>query len=122
MGRKIPIDDKEVQIIGVARKGFWGVEPGKFVDVWLPGALQMPFVLQSPGVFWLQMIGRFAPGSSPEQVQAHLQPSFHDFQAQLVKLFPVMPEISRKCVMPSGGITAEGTSRTHVWWARRSIR
>ncbi len=101
VGRRIVIDDKEVEIIGVTHNRFWGVEPGKFVDVWLPGTLFAPYVLRNPGAYWLQIIGRLAPGISPEQVQAHLQPPFHDFQAQLVKLFPAMPDVIKKQFLQS---------------------
>ncbi len=101
VGQRIGIDGKEAEIIGVTRKGFRGVEPGKFVDVWLPGTLQTPYVLRNPGAYWLQIIGRFAPGISPEQVQAHLQPPFHDFQVQLVRLFPAMPDVIKKQFLES---------------------
>ncbi len=101
VGRRIAIDGTEAEITGVTRKGFWGVEPGKFVDVWLPGTLHAPYVLSNPGAYWLQIIGRFAPGISPGQVQAHLQSPFHDFQAQLVKLFPAMPDVIKKQFLES---------------------
>ena len=51
VGRRMAINGREVEIVGVARQGFWGVEPGKFVDVWLPGTLQVPFVLNTPGAY-----------------------------------------------------------------------
>ncbi len=101
VGRRILVDDKELEIIGVTPKGFWGVKPGKFVDVWLPGTLFAPYVLRNPGAYWLQIIGRLAPGISPERVQAQLQPPFHDFQAQLVKLFPAMPDVIKKQFLQS---------------------
>lgn len=74
--------------------------------MWLPGTLQASYVLRNPGAYWLQIIGRLTPGISPEQVQAHLQPPFHDFQAQLVKLFPEMPDIIKKQLL-------EGKIRAH---------
>ncbi len=101
LGQRVSMDGQEVEIIGVAQEGFWGVEPGKFVDVWVPGSLHDPRILTNPGAYWLQIIGRFAPGTSPEQIEARLQPPFHDFQGQLMKLFPAMPEGIKKQFLES---------------------
>jgi MacB-like periplasmic core domain len=39
VGRYLKLDGKDYEITGVAREGFFGVEPGKLVDVWLPGVV-----------------------------------------------------------------------------------
>lgn len=91
LGRDLIVDGRAVGIIGVARKGFFGVEPGRFVDVWVPATRYESAALNDPGWHWFRILGRFAPGTSPEQVQARLQPSFHDFQMQRVRMVPTMP-------------------------------
>lgn len=91
VGRFLTIEGKGYEVIGVARKGFFGVEPGKFVDVWLPGTLYETRALNDSGWHWFRILGRLAPGISRNQLQARLQPSFHDFQVELVKRIPTMP-------------------------------
>ncbi|MEO7144796.1 MAG: ABC transporter permease, partial [Bryobacteraceae bacterium] len=101
VGRNLKIEGKTYEVAGVARAGFFGVEPGKFVDVWLPGALYEPRALHDSGWHWFRILGRFAPGISAAQVQARLQPSFHDFQVESVKHFPTMPSGIRKQFLES---------------------
>jgi len=96
LGRNIFVNKKAFEIAGVARQGFWGVEPGKLVDIWLPGTQYEAQALTEPGWHWFHILGRYAPGISPEQVQARLQPSFHDFALQMVRRFPSMPPAIRK--------------------------
>jgi predicted permease len=91
IGREFVLNGQTYEIIGVSRQGFFGVEPGKFVDVWLPATQYESRALTDPGWHWFQILGRFAPGVSPEEIQARLQPSFHDFQVQLIKQIPTMP-------------------------------
>ena len=38
IGRRLVIAGAYFEIIGVAQKGFFGVEPGRFADVWVPGS------------------------------------------------------------------------------------
>jgi predicted permease len=96
IGRNLRIAGNAYEVIGVARKGFSGVEPGRFVDVWLPGTLYERRALSTLGWHWFRILGRYAPGVSPEQIQAHLQPSFHDLQAKKIKQFTTMPPAIRK--------------------------
>ncbi len=101
LGRSLTLSGKQFQIIGVTRKGFFGVDPGKFVDVWLPGSQYEARALSEPGWHWFQILGRFAPGISPERVQAQLQPAFHDFQVDSVKQMPTMPSAIRQQFLQS---------------------
>ncbi len=96
VGRTIAIDGKVFEITGITQKGFFGVEPGKFVDVWLPGTAYEQQALTQFGWHWFHIIGRLSPGISERQVEARIQPSFHDFQLQRVKQMPTMPEAIRK--------------------------
>jgi predicted permease len=93
--RNLTIDGKTYEIVGITQKGFFGVEPGKFVDVWLPATAYEERALSESGWHWLQILGRFGPGISAPQVEAMLQPSFHEFQVDAVKQFPTMPAAIR---------------------------
>ncbi len=101
LGRNLRIGGSAYEIIGVARKGFSGVEPGRFVDVWLPGTLYERQALSEPGWHWFRILGRLAPGASAEQIQARLQPSFHHFQVEAIKQFATIPPAIRKQFLQS---------------------
>lgn len=101
VGQRVRIEGKTYEITGVTREGFFGVEPGKLVDVWVPGTLYDSQAFTDSGWHWLRILGRFAPGSSPSQLQARLQPSFHRFRVEQVKRVPTMPTVIRKQFLQS---------------------
>jgi predicted permease len=101
LGQNMVISGKLFEIAGVARKGFFGVEPGRFVDVWVPGTTYESRALTDSGWHWFRILGRLNAGVSPEQLQARLQPSFHDFQAQRVKRISSMPPAIRRQFLES---------------------
>jgi putative ABC transport system permease protein len=96
VGQTLTIDGKSYEIVGVAPKGFFGVEPGKFVDVWLPGTQYDSRALAEPGWHWFRILGRPTRGVSPGQIQARLQPSFHQFQMERLKRSSTMPAAIRQ--------------------------
>lgn len=97
LGKLIRIESDQYEVVGITRKGFFGVEPGKFIDIWMPASLYKPEVaFKSQGWNWLRILGRLAPHSTREQLQARLQPTFHQLQEERVKRFPTMPESIRK--------------------------
>ena len=73
VGSKLRVGDQEFEIIGVAPPHFFGVEIGKFVDVWTPIAMTPPEYLQNDHFFWLQTMGRLHPGVSIAQAAAPMQ-------------------------------------------------
>lgn len=101
IGREVVLNGRTCQIVGVARQGFFGVEPGKFVDVWLPAVQYESRALTDAGWHWFQILGRFAPGISPREIQARLQPAFHIFRAQSVRQMPTMPPAIQKQFLAS---------------------
>lgn len=96
LGQVIQLDAANYRIIGVVREGFFGIEPGKFIDVWLPAMMFTPKALSNPGWHVFRIAGRLGPGSSREQLQARLQPGFHDSIVELVRGFPTMPAAVQK--------------------------
>jgi predicted permease len=91
LGKNLLIGGKAFEILGVAQKGFFGVEPGRFADIWVPGTQYEARALTEPDWHWFRILGRFAPGVSPEQVEARLQPSFHDHVVQVLKRASSIP-------------------------------
>ena len=97
LGQRVHIDTyssvggRSYQIVGVARKGFFGVEPGKFVDIWMPAMLFSKEAFTSPNWGWFRIVGRLAPGVSVARVQARLQPTFHLYQLAIIQRISTMP-------------------------------
>jgi predicted permease len=84
------------QIIGVARQGFFGVEPGKFVDIWVPAMMFSKASLTELGWTWFRILGRMKEGATRAQLQARFQPIFSADEDQLVKTHPTMPPAIQK--------------------------
>ena len=55
-------------IVGVARKGFFGVEPGKFVDIWIPAMMYSKASFTELGWNWFRILGRLGPRSNVTEV------------------------------------------------------
>ena len=89
IGRVFTLDREfQYQIVGVAREGFTGVEPGVLTDVWIPATTNRPDALTSPGQHWFRTWGRLAPGVTAEEVQQRLQPVMTQFRRERAATFP----------------------------------
>ena len=94
IGRTISLNDQTVQVIGVTRAGFAGVEVGRAYDVAVPICSQA--VLWSEGdylkagtVWWLSVMGRLPAGVELEKASAQLRAiSPGIFEASLPKNYP----------------------------------
>ncbi len=96
IGQFLQIQGTPYEIVGVAREGFFGVEPGRFVDFWLPATLYTTRALTDPGWNWFEILGRVNPGVSRDRVAAILQMPFHNFVLEMLKHIPSMPPVIRK--------------------------
>ncbi len=69
---------RRFQIVGVARKGFDGLEPGFRTDVWLPleNAVRDANDLQRPDALTFAVWGKLKPGAAPARLRQALQPIF----------------------------------------------
>ncbi len=77
IGHTIDIQGYPFTVIGVSAPEFFGLEPGKEVDITVPLTMQavaMPGtpLLNSPDARWLRLIGRRKSGVTLEQAQASL--------------------------------------------------
>ncbi len=75
-GRKLMLNDKPLEVIGVTPASFFGVDVGRSFDVAVPVCSQ-PFLdttnrLNSSTKWWLSVIGRLDPSWPVERVAAHL--------------------------------------------------
>ncbi len=76
LGRKLMLNDKPVEVIGITPASFFGVVVGTNFDVAVPVCSQ-PFLeetnrLDSSTQWWLSVIGRLDPSWHVKQVAAHL--------------------------------------------------
>lgn len=89
LGRVFTLEREfQYEIVGVAREGFTGVEPGVLTDIWIPATTIRADALNSPGQHWFRTWGRLAPGVSAEEVQQRLQPVMTQFRRERVATFP----------------------------------
>jgi len=84
IGRWVRVGRTPLQIVGVAREGFTGVEPGIRTELWMPMTIYNPEALANGGAHWFDIMGRLAPGCSPDAARALLQPVFTSFRRERV--------------------------------------
>ncbi|MEX2264594.1 MAG: ABC transporter permease [Bryobacteraceae bacterium] len=82
LGRWLTIREKQLQIVGVAEKGFTGVEPGIMTDLWAPNMMWDERAISEPGSTWFRIWGRLRPGATPEQARAVLQTVSTNFRRE----------------------------------------
>ena len=71
VGRRISEGDQPLTIIGVAPRGFAGLEPANPQDMWLPLTAHHP-AYATTAQYWLKLGGRLKPGVSIEQARAEM--------------------------------------------------
>jgi predicted permease len=96
LGQSLRMDGKTYSIIGVARQGFFGVEPGTFVDLWVPAMMYQKEALTNSSWGWFRILGRLGPQATRAQLQARLQPVLQARDEELVKSFPTIPPSIKK--------------------------
>ena len=95
IGRTIALGSRRAEIVGVAPKGFFGLEVGRTFDFAMPVCAEPLFSDDGKGRlplgtdWWLSVFGRLAPGWTVERATAHLaaiSPAL--FQATLPSNYP----------------------------------
>ena len=69
LGRTIIVDDQALTVIGVATRGFRGVEVDHHPDVWVPAMMANGEIME-PGRLWIWIVARRRPEISRIQIQA----------------------------------------------------
>jgi predicted permease len=86
LGQRMTLNGRLFSILGVARRGFSGVEPGKFVDLWLPITLTDPAIFTSAEFRPFRLLGRLGPGITRRQTEVRLQAALRPGQVHGLKL------------------------------------
>jgi predicted permease len=82
LGRVVEVNRVPTTIVGVTPKGFDGaMQAGESPDLSLPLGLHLRFQPDRPSrvqpwYWWVRVMGRLAPGATPAQVRASLEPVF----------------------------------------------
>jgi putative ABC transport system permease protein len=75
------VDSGRFQIVGVAPKGFSGIEPGQPTDLWFPLPSRNPAQWEArPGAVFFHIRGRLKNGVAAEQARSALQVAFTKFR------------------------------------------
>ena len=76
VGRTLSLDGHPMEIVGVSDPRFFGIEVGRKADVFIPlcteDLLDGPGTLDQRSRWYLQIVGRAAPGLTPDVVSARL--------------------------------------------------
>jgi predicted permease len=90
IGKSVIINSHNYTIVGVAQKGFDGVELGYTTQVFVPVMMKAQVTPNSDQMKnrrqrWVNVFGRLKPGVSEQQAKASLQPYFHGILEMEVK-------------------------------------
>ena len=94
IGNWVTVGRTALQVVGVAPEGFTGVESGIRTELWMPMTMYHAEALANGGANWFDIMGRLAPGVSPDAVRALLQPVFTSFRREraIVAAPPGVPQ------------------------------
>ncbi|MES1260775.1 MAG: ABC transporter permease, partial [Acidobacteriota bacterium] len=109
-GRSLIVSGRTYSILGVAREGFSGDEPGRFVDVWLPVTLSDPGIFANPEFRPFHLLGRLAPRATREQLAARLAPVFHRHQLSRLTGGPALPLAMQEQLRETTILVSAGSS------------
>jgi len=71
---------RRLQIVGVAQRGFAGVEPGLKTDAWIPNMMFSPEAFTNANWEWFRVLGRPKPDVTSEQIQPVLQQALLNYR------------------------------------------
>jgi len=119
VGRMIEINGAPATVEGVSEPGFFGIQPGRSVDVWLPLHAQLqlepnspppppgkqagsPWVFEGHDTWWLVLVGRLKSGVSEQQADAELKVIFQQAIAGDLKSGDPADKIPHLGTQPGG--------------------
>jgi putative ABC transport system permease protein len=82
LNQPLVVNGVPLTVVGVARKGFDGIQIGQAPDIFIPVTLKSQMMpteglpLEARDDFWLPVVGRLKPGITRVEAQASLQPIY----------------------------------------------
>jgi predicted permease len=105
-GQSILIDNAPFTVAGVAPPGFFGVDPERAPDLYIPihaNPLLTATEYQDPNNYWMEIMGRLRPGLSRAQAQAVLAPQFHEWVASTARTAGERAQLPELVLTPGKG-------------------
>jgi predicted permease len=105
-GQSILIDNAGFAVTGVVPPGFFGVDPSRAPDLYIPihaNPRLAPTEYQNPNTYWIEIMGRLRPGVSRAQAQAVLAPQFHQWVASTARTAAERAQLPELVVTPGKG-------------------
>ncbi len=62
VGKSITLNNRPFWVLGVTQKGFFGADPGKAIDIWVPVTTGDPGIFNNAEYRAFRVMGRLAPG------------------------------------------------------------
>jgi putative ABC transport system permease protein len=85
IGRTFTLGRSRFEIVGVARKGFTGIEPGIGTSFWVPlTSTATPAALGDPGWHWFKVVGRVGSGEPAGPLREAMQAALSNFRREQV--------------------------------------
>ena len=84
IGQTLSFDGRTFTIVGVTPPGFWGLHPGRQVEVTLPIALA-PGMLANPDATWFTAVARLRPQATVQQATAQADTVFQSYMKDRVQ-------------------------------------
>jgi predicted permease len=81
LGRTLVYDARVHTIVGVTPAGFWGLQPGRQVELTLPMAVDSA-LRKSVGRWWFEAVARLRPGVGEPQAAAQVDAIFQSFMKE----------------------------------------
>jgi putative ABC transport system permease protein len=97
IGRRFTLERKTYEIVGVARAGFTGIEPGISTSLWIPlTSTPEQEALTSAGWHWFRVIGRLAANHRADELQPPLQAALMTQRRERAAGQPDVPRAERQ--------------------------
>jgi predicted permease len=99
VGRQVSINHLPFTIVGVTAPGFFGVQPGRAPDVWVPmlnlqeltpwgfRPADTPSLLETRGYWWTHVMARLKPGVDEREARAKVDALFQSYVADALPEF-----------------------------------
>ncbi len=123
LGRWLTVNGGKFQIVGVAQRGFTGVEPGYMADIFFPVTAQADArAMQDPYARFLRVWGRLKPGVTMEQARETLQAALTNFRREQARPLALDPRAAHMADFVSSTVqvmSAERGTFTMLRWQFR---
>jgi len=128
VGHTITLNSVPVTVIGVVPASFSGLETGRSVDLWVqmgprPGLIPWggrpegapQVVYASPGLWWLQVVGRVKPGVTMAQARAEIDRLFRESVLANINATPPAEKMPLGLLTPvAEGLRSSAVSRRYM--------